>query len=129
VKPGNDIIRRDVISWALYDFANTIYSMNILSLYFAGWLVVDLGFKDIHYSIAFSLSMLAAAFLMPALGHLSDKKKPALNKPKQPAGPTKITIPFHLYRRSRPFRSGFCRRAPHGAGAGSAVFRVIEFLL
>jgi UMF1 family MFS transporter len=74
VKPGNDIIRRDVISWALYDFANTIYSMNILSLYFAGWLVVDLGFKDIHYSIAFSLSMLAAAFLMPALGHLSDKK-------------------------------------------------------
>lgn len=74
MNPKNDILRRDVISWALYDFANTIYSMNILSLYFAGWLVVDLGFQDIHYSMAFSASMLAAAILMPALGYLSDRK-------------------------------------------------------
>jgi len=75
VNSGHDIFRRDVISWALYDFANTIYSMNILSLYFAGWLVIDLGFKDIHYSAAFSASMLASALLMPALGYLSDRKK------------------------------------------------------
>jgi len=68
-----DIFRRDVFSWALYDFANTIYSMNIISLYFAGWLVVDLGFEDIHYSIAFSSSMFLAAVLMPALGYLSDR--------------------------------------------------------
>jgi len=74
VKSGHDIFRRDVISWALYDFANTIYSMNILSLYFAGWLVVDLGFRDIHYSIAFSASMLVSAAIMPALGYLSDRK-------------------------------------------------------
>ena len=26
-------------SWALYDFANTIWSMNIGSLYFTAWLV------------------------------------------------------------------------------------------
>lgn len=70
--PRRDIFRLDVLSWALYDFANTIYSMNILSLYFAGWLVIDMGFKDIHYSIAFSASMLASAILMPALGYLSD---------------------------------------------------------
>ncbi len=68
-----DIWRLDVVSWALYDFANTIYSMNILSLYFAGWLVVDLGYQDISYSLAFSLSMLASAILMPALGYLSDR--------------------------------------------------------
>ncbi|NMC42768.1 MAG: MFS transporter [candidate division Zixibacteria bacterium] len=66
------IWRRDVIAWALYDFANTIYSMNILSLYFAGWLVIDLGYADIHYSLAFAGSMLLAAILMPALGYLSD---------------------------------------------------------
>jgi UMF1 family MFS transporter len=66
------IWRRDVISWALYDFANTIYSMNILSLYFAGWLVIDLGYDDIYYSLAFAASMLLAAILMPALGYLSD---------------------------------------------------------
>lgn len=70
---GKRIIwRRDVIAWALYDFANTIYSMNILSLYFAGWLVIDLGYADIHYSLAFAGSMLLAAILMPALGYLSD---------------------------------------------------------
>lgn len=46
--------------------------MNIISLYFAVWLVVDLGYKDIYYSIAFSASMLLAAVLMPALGCLSD---------------------------------------------------------
>ncbi len=75
--PRRDILRLDVISWALYDFANTIYSMNILSLYFAGWLVVDLGFEDIYYSIAFSASMLASAILMPALGYLSDNRSGA----------------------------------------------------
>jgi UMF1 family MFS transporter len=75
VNSKKDIWRLDVVSWALYDFANTIYSMNILSLYFAGWLVVDLGFKDIHYSLAFSISMLLSAILMPAFGYLSDRKK------------------------------------------------------
>ncbi len=72
--PRRDIWRLDVISWALYDFANTIYSMNIVSLYFAAWLVLDLGYKDIHYSITYSASMLLVAALMPALGYLSDKK-------------------------------------------------------
>ena len=69
---NRSIFSRDVLSWGLYDFANTIYSMNILSLYFAGWLIVDLGFEDIHYSLAYSFSMLLAAILMPALGYFSD---------------------------------------------------------
>lgn len=68
------IWRADVLSWALYDFANTIYSMNILSLYFASWLVIDLGYQDIQYSYAFSSSMLLAAILMPALGWFSDRR-------------------------------------------------------
>ena len=34
---------RERWSWALYDFANTIFSMNIATLYFAVWLVSDLG--------------------------------------------------------------------------------------
>ena len=34
---------RERWSWALYDFANTIFSMNIATLYFAVWLVCDLG--------------------------------------------------------------------------------------
>ncbi|MFH1699033.1 MAG: hypothetical protein ABIE07_00465 [Candidatus Zixiibacteriota bacterium] len=78
-----DIIKKDVISWALYDFANTIYSMNILSLYFAGWLVVDMGYKDIYYSMAYSISMFASAILMPAFGYFSDKPSRSSDKSSQ----------------------------------------------
>ena len=67
-----DILKLEVISWALYDFANTIYSMNIISLYFASWLVIDLGYRDINYAVPYAGSMLLAGLLMPALGYLSD---------------------------------------------------------
>lgn len=70
--------RREVLSWSLYDFANTIYSMNIASLYLKRYLVEDLGYDDHYYDIPFSISMLLAALLLPALGAMSDystKKK------------------------------------------------------
>lgn len=68
-----------VFSWALYDFANTIFSMNIITLYFALWITVDKGGEDILYSIAFSISMILSAFLEPVLGAYSDyvgRRKP-----------------------------------------------------
>ena len=34
---------RELASWALYDFANTIFSMNIVTLYFAVWIVTERG--------------------------------------------------------------------------------------
>jgi len=73
-----DIFRKDVIGWSLYDFANTIFSMNILSLYFKRWVVEDLGRDGLYYDIAYSGSMLLVGLIMPALGALSDhshKKK------------------------------------------------------
>lgn len=66
------VLRKDVIGWALYDFANTIYSMNIVSLYLKRYLVEDLKYDDRYFDIPFSLSMLAAAIVLPALGALSD---------------------------------------------------------
>lgn len=60
------------ISWAFYDFANTIYSMNIITLYFALWVTVDKGGEDILYSIAYSTSLILSAFLEPILGAYSD---------------------------------------------------------
>ena len=33
---------RERASWALYDFANTIFSMNVATLYFSVWLIADL---------------------------------------------------------------------------------------
>jgi MFS-type transporter involved in bile tolerance (Atg22 family) len=34
--------RRERSGWVLYDFANTIFSMNIATLYFNLWLVTEL---------------------------------------------------------------------------------------
>lgn len=70
--------RQDVIGWSLYDFANTIYSMNIVSLYLKRYLVEDLKLDDRYFDIPFALSMAFAALVLPALGALSDhstKKK------------------------------------------------------
>jgi len=72
------IWKKDVLGWSLYDFANTIYSMNIVSLYLKRYIVEDLGKDDRYFDIPFSVSMLFAALLLPALGTISDystKKK------------------------------------------------------
>ncbi len=73
--------RIEIISWAFYDFANTIFSANVVSIYFPLWVIQELGGEDIHYSLAISASMLAVALTLPLLGTLSDKwgrKKPLL---------------------------------------------------
>lgn len=71
--PRESLWRRDVIGWSLYDFANTIYSMNIISLYLKRYLVEDLHRADYYFDLPFSLSMLLAALLLPALGAMSDR--------------------------------------------------------
>ena len=65
--------KRAIASWAFYDFANTIFSMNVISLYFALWVTVDHGGQDILYSIALSGSMLAVAISAPVVGTISDQ--------------------------------------------------------
>jgi UMF1 family MFS transporter len=70
--PSQD--QKAVAGWAIYDFANTIFSMNIVTMYFAQWLVVDNRVEDIYYSISYALSMLLVAATMPALGAISDAK-------------------------------------------------------
>ena len=66
------LFRKDIVGWSLYDFANTIYSMNIVSLYLKRYIVEDLGRDDRYFDIPFSISMLLAALLLPALGAMSD---------------------------------------------------------
>ncbi|MCI0405989.1 MAG: hypothetical protein L0209_07950, partial [candidate division Zixibacteria bacterium] len=60
-------------AWASYDFANTIFSMNVVSLYFAQWVIFDLGQKELSYSLSYSLSMLVVAVTLPVLGSLADR--------------------------------------------------------
>ncbi len=70
--------KKTVFGWAIYDFADTIFSMNIVTMYFAQWIVVDNHTEDIYYSLSYSLSMLMVAFTMPALGAISDAKRKRL---------------------------------------------------
>ena len=73
--------KTEVFSWALYDFGNTIFSMNVITMYFAQWVIVDNKKEDIWYSFTYALSMLLVALTMPVLGAVSDsmgKRKPFL---------------------------------------------------
>jgi UMF1 family MFS transporter len=75
------IARRAVLSWALYDLANTIFSMNIVSLYFSLWVVNEMGGIDADYGNANSISMALMFFTAAILGALSDqagRRKPFL---------------------------------------------------
>src|ERR1051325_5527861 len=62
-------------SWALYDFSNTIWSMNVVSLYLATWLIVDLGASNAVYSWATSISSIVMAASVPLLGAISDARR------------------------------------------------------
>ena len=60
--------------WAMYDFADTIFSMNVVSLYFPLLIISDFKAEDIWVSGANSISQLVVVFLAPILGTLSDRK-------------------------------------------------------
>lgn len=62
-------------SWALYDFANTIFSMNIASLYFTVWLVSDLGATNTTSATANAIASILVVLAIPYLGALSDARR------------------------------------------------------
>jgi UMF1 family MFS transporter len=70
---------RERISWALYDFANTVFSMNIATLYFAAWLVADLGHSNTLYAIVNGIASALVVISIPVFGAISDatqRRKP-----------------------------------------------------
>src|SRR5215210_7937289 len=60
-------------AWALYDFANTIFSLNIISTYFPQFIVEDKGLNDAVYAYPQSFALLLVALIMPLLGAMSDR--------------------------------------------------------
>jgi UMF1 family MFS transporter len=62
-------------SWALYDFANTIFSMNIATLYFAVWLVNDLGVSNTIDATASAIASALVLLAIPVLGAVSDGRR------------------------------------------------------
>lgn len=65
---------KSVVSWILYDLANTIFSLNIISLYFSLWVVNDQGGRDGDYLLANSFSMGLMFVAAPFLGAYSDQR-------------------------------------------------------
>jgi UMF1 family MFS transporter len=65
--------RLEVFSWIFYDFANTVYSMNVVSMYFPLWMRLDNGMEDLSVGVAHAISMILVAFSMPVLGAISDR--------------------------------------------------------
>jgi UMF1 family MFS transporter len=62
-------------SWALYDFSNTIFSMNVASLYFTVWLVSDLGVSNTVDALANAIASAMVVLAIPFLGALSDARR------------------------------------------------------
>lgn len=70
---------RERLSWALYDFANTVFSMNIATLYFSAWLVADLGHSNTVYATANGITSVLVVLSVPVFGAISDatqRRKP-----------------------------------------------------
>src|SRR6266480_5146413 len=70
---------RERISWALYDFANTVFSMNIATLYFAAWLIADLGHSNTLYAVVNGIASGLVVISIPVFGAISDatqRRKP-----------------------------------------------------
>lgn len=66
---------RERASWVLYDFANTIFSMNVATLYFSVWLIADLGASNTTFAIGNGVSSLLVVLTVPVLGALSDLRR------------------------------------------------------
>lgn len=66
---------RERWSWALYDFANTIFSMNVATLFFIVWMVDDLKVPNTPISIASSTASLLVALSIPLFGAISDARQ------------------------------------------------------
>jgi UMF1 family MFS transporter len=67
--------RRERWSWALYDFANTIFSMNIATMYFAVWIVSDLHASNTTYASANAIASVLVVLSIPLFGALSDARR------------------------------------------------------
>jgi UMF1 family MFS transporter len=73
----------EALAWALYDFANTIFSFAIVSFAMSLWAIRFLGEADgtFWFTAAVSISVLINAIVSPILGAMSDrvgKRKPFL---------------------------------------------------
>ena len=71
------IPRRAVVSWVLYDLANTIFSMGVVSVYFSTWVRDQVGAlrADYVYGVITAISMGLIFIASPVLGAMTDRAR------------------------------------------------------
>lgn len=71
------IPRRAVASWVMYDLANTVFSMGVVSLYFSLYVRDSVGAEkaDSTYGIITTISMGIIFIISPLLGAMTDRAK------------------------------------------------------
>ena len=68
-----------IISWAFYDLANTIFSMNVVSRYLALWMTEDMNQPEIVFSVLLASTQIVVLLFSPVLGSMMDiqhRRKP-----------------------------------------------------
>ena len=75
--PAHQITRRAVTGWVLYDLANTIFSMGVISLLFPLWVRDTVGADkaDARYGVITAISMGIIFLLSPLLGAMTDRAR------------------------------------------------------
>ena len=75
--PAHPIRTRAVVSWVLYDLANTIFSMGVVTLYFSTWVRDQVGGTraDAVYGLILAISMGLIFVVSPVLGAMTDRAR------------------------------------------------------
>ena len=71
----NEVNKKSLFSWLLFDLANTVYAFIIPGLYFSVWLVSEKGWTDQQLGLATSTAMVIVAILGPWIGRKSDSSQ------------------------------------------------------
>ncbi|WP_457640771.1 MFS transporter [Persephonella sp.] len=63
-----------LFSWTVFDFAETVFSANIISVFFPLWVINTLGGSSYHYSFVYSASIFISILLGMLTGKIADEK-------------------------------------------------------
>ena len=94
--------RLPVVSWVLYDFANTIFSYVVITRYFNEWIVIERGRPDWVVGLMSACVSLALVVALPMLGRAQ----------RSCGAPSAAAAAVHPRR-----RAGDCRARPRRLGA------------
>jgi len=77
LRSSRAIPTRAVVSWVLYDLANTIFSMGVVSVYFSLFVRDEVGPErvDSTYGLVTAISMAVIFVLSPVLGAMTDRAR------------------------------------------------------